>query len=438
MSYQVKLNPLKPFSRSVSIIGIGATPFQLLMDNPETNGLGESELFAYAAIEAMKDAGIKSAKEVDFYIHAQAGPSWQSVAETPNMQVSNWFGMKGKGSVHHSEACCTGYVALEQAVMYVASGVYDIVLSGACDTSYSCAYVDKPTFMRHLGTDEMFQRTLNMIYPKAYANLTHRACQMIGSEGWIEEYVKENGIEDKIDDVMCAMSKQARRTAALNPMSMSHDTYDEMARQFKMKDADEFLRSKFNPHLGKYLRASNFELKCDGSAAIVVCPTEIAYRYTDRPVEVLALGHSCLEGSTPVLEKLATEASYKQARDLTGLTGKDMDLFMVNDFVQPSQFLAAEACEYIPKGQAWKYMLEGRMAFDGDRPVQTNGGRCAYGHAHGTSGLHDHYEAIKQMRGEMGPTQVKKPVKHAMLRGFGGGQNLMCTILKNNAKEAAK
>ena len=36
------------------------------------------------------------------------------------------------------------------------------------------------------------------------------------------------------------------------------------------------------------------------------------------------------------------------------------------------------------------------------------------------------------MRGEMGPTQVKHPVKHAMLRGFGGGQNLTCTILKYN------
>jgi hypothetical protein len=36
------------------------------------------------------------------------------------------------------------------------------------------------------------------------------------------------------------------------------------------------------------------------------------------------------------------------------------------------------------------------------------------------------------MRGEMGPTQVKKPVEYAMLRGFGGGQNVMCTMLKYN------
>ena len=110
-NYQVDIHPLKPYSRSVSIIGVGATPFMLTKDNKETEGLSEGEMFGAAAIEAMKDAGI-TAKDVDFYIHAQAGPGWQSNFGTANMHVANWFGMKGRGSAHHSEACCTGYVAL--------------------------------------------------------------------------------------------------------------------------------------------------------------------------------------------------------------------------------------------------------------------------------------------------------------------------------------
>ena len=112
-----------------------------------------------------------------------------------------------------------------------------------------------------------------------------------------------------------------------------------------------------------------------------------------------------------------------------------MDLFLTNDFFQASQMLSAEACEYIPQGEAWKYIMDGRTKPDGDRPVNTNGGRCCYGHAHGTSGVHDLYEAIMQMRGKMGETQVKKPVKHAMIRGFGGGQNVLCTILRNGEME---
>lgn len=430
MSYQVDVNPLKPYSRGVSIIGVGATPFMLSKDNAETRGLCEGELFGYAAIEAMKDAGL-TAKDVDFYIHAQAGPGWQSDAGTPNMHVANWFGMKGKASCHHSEACCTGYVALEQAVSYVASGAYDIVLSGACDMSYSVAYTDKPSFIRRNCTDEMFANALKNAQPKDYT-LWNRSGGALSCEAWLDEYVHENGLVDQIDDVLCAVALDSRRAAALNPLSLNHDTYEDMAHMFRMKSADEFLRSKFNPRLGQYLRAANFEQRCDGAGAFIVCPTEIAHRYSDHPIEVLGIGHSCLEMGMPLLEKYATEAAYKQVRDLTGLTGADMDLFMVNDFFMHSQFLAAEICEYLPKNEGWKYALEGRTAFDGDHPINSNGGRCQYGHAHGTSGVHDLYEAVKQMRGEMGPTQVKKPVRHAMLRGYGGGQNVTCAILESN------
>lgn len=431
MSYQVNINPLKPYSRSVSIIGVGATPFMHILENPDYEGMHEGELFGYAAIEAMKDAGI-TAKDVDFFVHAQAGPGWQSNFGTPGMHVANWFGMKGKGNCHHSEACCTGYVALEQAVSLVASGAYDIVLSGACDTSFSIAIPDKPAHMRTKGSDANFHNVLLSIYPKDYTLQTYAASEL-AAESWLDQYIRENGLSDEtVDNVLIEMAKNSRRAAALNPLSLSRETYDDLAHIFKMPDADTFLRSKFNPKLGRYLRACNMEQGCDGAAAVIVCPTEMAYKYTDKPIEVLGIGHSCLEGGTPRLEKYATEAAYNQVKELTGLTGKDMDLFLTNDFIMTSQFLSAEACEYLPEGEGWKYTLEGRTAYDGDRPINSNGGRCQYGHAHGTSGLHDLYEAVKQMRGEMGPTQIQKKVNYAMLRGYGGGQNLTCAILKNN------
>ena len=42
------------YNRSVSIIGVGCTPFMYTVDNPETNGLTEGELFGYAALKAME------------------------------------------------------------------------------------------------------------------------------------------------------------------------------------------------------------------------------------------------------------------------------------------------------------------------------------------------------------------------------------------------
>lgn len=429
--YRADVKPLKPLSRGVSIIGVGATPFMNLIDDPEFQGLTEGELFGYAAIEAMKDAGI-TPKDVEYYFHGAATPTFASNYVTPNMQVANWFGMKGRASSHHSEACCTGYVALEQAVNLVASGAYDIVLSGAIETAVSYAIPFKPAYMRRKSTMEELIPNLSTIWSKDYT-VPNKAANAMCADAWLDEYAREFGISDEtIDDVLCAMAKQCREAAVLNPLGGSKKTYEEVAAQFNMT-ADEFLRSQFNPFASKYLRMSNFELDVDGAAACIVCPTEMAYQFTDHPIHVLGTGHSCLEGGTARLEKYATAAAYRQVSELTGLTGADMDLFLANDFMMPSQMLAAEECEYTPRGKGWEYYLDGRTSFKGNRPVNTNGGRCHYGHAHGASGMADVYEAVQQMRGTAGKTQVSHPVHHAMLRGFGGGQNVTCTILEYGA-----
>ncbi len=58
---------LGKYSRSVSIIGVGCTPFMSIVGNPEAEGLTEGELFGYAALEAMQDAGIES-QDIDYYV----------------------------------------------------------------------------------------------------------------------------------------------------------------------------------------------------------------------------------------------------------------------------------------------------------------------------------------------------------------------------------
>ena len=46
-------------SRSVSITGVGCTRMGTLTKSPWLAGLTESELFAWASLEAMKDAGLE-------------------------------------------------------------------------------------------------------------------------------------------------------------------------------------------------------------------------------------------------------------------------------------------------------------------------------------------------------------------------------------------
>lgn len=416
------------YARGVSIIGVGCTPFMQTLDDPETAGLTEGELFGYAAIEAMKDAGV-SPKDIDYFIHGEANPYGMSHYMTPNMQVSRWFGLHGTPSHHHSEACCTGYIALEQAAELVASGKYDMILTGGVEMANSAPDAGKPAHMRHELTNEEFMKMLSRCYDRAYTNPLEAGNEVMDDAASC--YARENGLtDDQMDDTLNALAISCRRGSARHPKALHRQEYKDLALECGFEDVDEFMKSPFNPKVTEYLRVSGAEQRCEGAAAAIVCATDIAKTITDRYIEILGTGQCAFEASTPHLERKATAEASRQVYELTGLEPEELGLFMCNDFFIPSELMAAEEVGYLPKGEGWKYIQDGRTAFDGDKPMNTNGGRTAFGHAYGASGLADVYEAVTQMRGEAGERQVKTDTKYAMLRGFGGGQNVTCTILK--------
>lgn len=416
------------YKRSVSIIGIGATPFCDIAEDPELKGLTEGEFFGAAALMAMEDAGIEP-RDIDFFYHGSANPKFFNNAATPSMQVAEWFGMRGKGSVHHSEACCTGYVGLEQAANDVASGTHDIVLSGCVEMACGLPLPGKPAHLRKSVTTEEMIPDLEAIMDRAYTRALGGG--HIGQDDWIDLYKNENGLTDaQVDEILNTMSYHGRRAAALNPLAMNRTPFEEEAKQAGYDDPMEYLRSPFNPKTTQYLRVTGNAPSADGAACIIVCPTEMAGRFRQKPIEVLGVGTSCLELMRPHNEMEITREAGRQAYEVTGLKPEDIDLLLVNDFVLPSQLLAAEELGYLPKGEGWKWVLEGRTAFDGDKPINPHGGRTSYGHAYGASGMADVYEAVLQLRGQAGPRQVKNQPKTAMLRGFGGGQNCHIPVLR--------
>lgn len=423
---QTKLNK---YSRSVSIIGVGCTPFMYTVDNPETNGLTEGELFGYASLKAMEDAGI-TPKDVDFYFHGEASPLNSSNYITPNIQVANWFGMKGKCSIHHSEACCTGYFALEQAVNAVASGKYNCVLSGCVEFGDSVAVPEHP-YNREKMAMERFLETTAWIYDRAYTRSLIAGPALIFDDS-AEYYKRTNNLTDsQMDDILNHMAINNRRNATKNPLAIMRKEYSEMAKEAGFNDVMAFMKSPYNPKMGDYLRVSGMELKCDGAAAVIVCATDMVYQFTkNKPIEVIGIGSSALEASTPHLEIKATKEAVRQVYEVTGVKPEELDLFFANDFIITSHLISAEIAGYLPKGEGWKYVSDGRTAYDGDKPINTNGGRTSFGHAHSASGLADLYEAVMQMRGACGERQVKKLPKTTMLRGYGGSQNVTAAIIR--------
>ena len=430
---------LGKYQRSVSIIGVGCTPFMYTVDNPETNGLTEGELFGYAALKAMEDAGVNP-QDVDFYFHGQASPLNGSNYLTPNIQIGNWFGMKGKGSIHHSEACCTGYLAIEQAVNAVASGKYNCVLTGCVEFGDSipapATSVEAPKhpYKREKMTMDKFLATTSWLYDRAYARSLMAPMELIYDDA-AEDYVRTRGITaQEMDDTLNWMAINNRRNAAKNPLALERTEFADIAKEKGFDNVMDYMRSPYNPKMGDFLRMEGVERKCDGAAAAIVCATEmipeIAKNLKHRPIEVLGVGSAACESTTPHFELRATEEAVRQVYEMTGVQPEELDLFFANDFIITSHLCAAEIAGYLPYGEGWKYICEGRTAYDGDKPINTNGGRNSFGHAHAASGMADVYEACMQMRGECGERQVKKLPKTTMLRGYGGAQNVAAVLLR--------
>lgn len=430
---------LGKYQRSVSIIGVGCTPFMYTVDNPETNGLTEGELFGYAALKAMEDAGVNP-QDVDFYFHGQASPLNGSNYLTPNIQIGNWFGMKGKGSIHHSEACCTGYLAIEQAVNAVASGKYNCVLTGCVEFGDSipapATSVEAPKhpYKREKMTMDKFLATTSWLYDRAYARSLMAPMELIYDDA-AEDYVRTRGITaQQMDDTLNWMAINNRRNAAKNPLALERTEFADIEKEKGFDNVMDYMRSPYNPKMGDFLRMEGVERKCDGAAAAIVCATEmipeIAKNLKHRPIEVLGVGSAACESTTPHFELRATEEAVRQVYEMTGVQPEELDLFFANDFIITSHLCAAEIAGYLPYGEGWKYICEGRTAYDGDKPINTNGGRTSFGHAHAASGMADVYEACMQMRGECGERQVKKLPKTTMLRGYGGAQNVAAVLLR--------
>ncbi len=436
MKQVVNQTKLGQYNRSVSIIGVGCTPFMYTVDNPETDGLTEGDMYGYAALSAMEDAGV-TPQDVQYYFHGQANPLAGSNYLTPHVQIANFFGMKGKGGIHHSEACCTGYLALEQAVNAVASGKYDCVLSGCVEFGDSAADDNHPYKRKKIAMED-FLKTTKWLFDRNYARSLMAPMELI-YDGTAEWYKRTRGLTDEqMDDTLNHMCINNRRNASVNPLALERKTYEEYAKEAGYDDVMDYMRSPFNAKMGDFLRLGGIELKCDGAAAFIVCATDKVEELTKgkckKPIEVLGIGSSALEATNPHFEVRATEEAVRQVYEVTGVKPEELDVFYANDFIITSHLISAEIAGYLPEGEGWKYICEGRTAYDGDKPINTNGGRTSFGHAHAASGAADIYECVKQMRGEAGEGQVKKLPKTAMLRGYGGAQNVAAIILRTLEK----
>src|SRR5271170_8093263 len=158
----------------------------------------------------------------------------------------------------------------------------------------------------------------------------------------------------------------------------------------------------------------------DGGGALVVTSAERARDLKKKPAYILGAGETvrhAARGQRDFLE-IAAAQSGRLAFERSGVAHKDIDMAMVYDSFTITVLATLENLGFCKRGEGGAFVSGGRLRFDGELPLNTDGGGLSSNHP-GMRGMFLVIEAVKQLRGECGPRQVND-CKIALAHGTGG------------------
>jgi len=412
----------------VYILGVGCTRFGNLLETPEIKGLTLQELAAMAASEALEDAQMDP-KELDaiyignVMVHTSHLPATYS-------QLSKWVGGQLTAGVHIDGACSTTNTGAALAAAGIACGAYDNVMVIGVESTLSqpkglSPYEREtiPTELTWLWTDYCMNQAYSVpqgydIFPTYNGFVAQGYCRKYGYT--IEEF----------DRCMFELCRTRRLHGSLNHKAINQEPLEDEAKRLGVDDPWEFWQSRYNPFIGWPSRFRSVVVPADGASAIILSSKDAAYGYQGIPVELLGFGMAVSDfpwyGSDPTylaVDRIAFQKAYR----MSGISPRDVEYLHVHDCSHIIGICTAEEAGYLPLGQGLKYAKEGRLRYDGDRPMSTHGGRHSFGHAWAASAGSDTYEAVKQMRGQAEKRQIT-PVPEVTVVGT-HGYGLISTVL---------
>jgi acetyl-CoA C-acetyltransferase len=381
--------------RDVSIIGLGQTP------------VGEHwekslKVLAGDAIQAaIKDAQVE---RVDALYVGNMCSGTLNGQEHLGALISDWVGLRGVEAVKVEAACGSGAAALRLGYVAVAGELADFVVVAGVEKM-----TDRPgeqvTAALAMASDGDFEAQNGLSFVALNALLMRR-------------YMHEFGVSHR-DFAPFAIN--AHKNAIGNPYALFPHAVT----------VEDFCAAKMIADPVNLLDSSPV---CDGAAAVVLCPTEIARQFTARPVRIRASSAATdtialhdrrdllgLEGAA-----LSASKAYSQAK----VTPKDIDLFELHDAFTIMSVLSLEACGFAERGRGVRLGTQGDIAIGGQVPVTTMGGLKARGHPVGATGIYQVIEVALQLREQAGANQVRD-ARLGMAQNIGGsGATVVTTILE--------
>lgn len=377
--------------RGVSVIGVGQTPVG------EHWGRSLRDLGVEAMRAALADAGVER-PEALFVGNMLSGLlcSQENLATL----VADFAGFTGIEAVKIEAACASGGAVVRAAQLAVASGAYDLVVAVGLEKMTDRA-IDSVTAGLATAADADYEAAHGVTFAALNALLMRLYMERYG-------YSRKDFAPFVITAHECGIH---------NPWAMFREKVT----------VDDFLNS---PMVAEPISILDSSPVCDGAAAVVLCPSDQARTFTDRPVKILASATATdtigLATRRDVLRFEAVHASAYRAYQQAGLRPEDIDFFELHDAFTVVSALSLEASCFAPRGQGVRFAQEGHIEPEGKLPISTQGGLKARGHPVGASGTYQIVEAINQLRGQAGTNQLQH-CRVGMTQSLGGMASVAVT-----------
>lgn len=176
-----------------------------------------------------------------------------------------------------------------------------------------------------------------------------------------------------------------------------------------------------SPFVVEPIRKYDACLITDGGAALVVTTTERARDLDATPVLIEGIGATHSTGGRYFGAHewgdadITLGASATSAFESAGMSLSDIDVFEFYDAFTILVAQQLEAYGLCGPGEAADWIRDGNFRYDSPKPCNTSGTEHSWSYLQGFTHLS---EAVRQLRGQAGPTQVDHP-RTALVTGIG-------------------
>lgn len=317
----------------------------------------------------------------------------------------------GVPSARYEAACASGSVAIDAACSKIKDQTYDVAIVIGFEMMKTVNSKIGGNFLGKAAFYEQEVKGIDYPFPKLFARLAN------------ETIKKYNLNEERYMQVLSEISYINYSNAKRNPRAQTRGWYMD-----KKQTLNRATHS--NPIIGGKLALTDCSQVTDGAATIILCSKTYKEKnhFNEKKPIIKGFGHRV---APMIFEKKIKESENQpyilpwtrqacvDAYQRASLTVEDIDVFETHDCFTSSEYVAISCFGITKPGHEYEAIEQGKIAIDGDYPINPSGGLIGCGHPVGASGVRMMLDLYKQVSGLAGQYQVKD-VTNAMMLNIGG------------------